>query len=489
MEEWKPKDLKNKSFTNIQDLFDKAMKRVNTFVDMDTELVKDSSKKAKAEIAQESNSKRAGEALRSKRWMMIKKLKSLSNIYKEGKKSYFQIIRANGNSQMYLTFGKMLQNFDREDLEVLWSIVKPRFKKTELVNYMDIFLHLNLTTMFEHHLEDSVWKNQQGLVKGRIVGIKGLLEVTTAKGSIISSAKERASGEAPRSLTQLLRSLSSSEARGSVFRWTSLCIGIFPYCSPTGIYTNEHFEVLCVQHQRLCFNREIWFVTLLSFVFPFFLFIMSKRNLGSVTQSEFLGFIEEYGIAMCYDHQLPSTKQTALDAPEGYIPFLGTFSFSYLIKPIDEVLHDHLNRHPFEAQTFLRPILYLMRLAISFRNFMKRPGQVPTFFARPADQPVDAGSPSMDHSKAADDNDQGKKLSIIAALEEGTTIVRNSVVHSSSRDEAKKHKHEGPKRTSSRGSVHPLPVFTPKGVGKHPRVLARHLGAPEPNPDPFVHGN
>ncbi|GKB36795.1 hypothetical protein Tco_0881737 [Tanacetum coccineum] len=56
----------------------------------------------------------------------------------------------------------MLKNFDRKDLEVLWSIVKARFKKTEPVNYMDIFLHLNLKTMFEHHLEDSVWKNQQG---------------------------------------------------------------------------------------------------------------------------------------------------------------------------------------------------------------------------------------------------------------------------------------------------------------------------------------
>ncbi|GJR72765.1 hypothetical protein Tco_0085130 [Tanacetum coccineum] len=51
MEGWKPKDLKNKSFANIQDLFDKAIKRVNTFVDMDTELVKESSKKAKVEIA------------------------------------------------------------------------------------------------------------------------------------------------------------------------------------------------------------------------------------------------------------------------------------------------------------------------------------------------------------------------------------------------------------------------------------------------------
>ncbi|GJV04631.1 putative ribonuclease H-like domain-containing protein [Tanacetum coccineum] len=43
---WKPKDLKNKSFANIQELFDKAMKRVNTFVDMDTDLVEGSEVRA-----------------------------------------------------------------------------------------------------------------------------------------------------------------------------------------------------------------------------------------------------------------------------------------------------------------------------------------------------------------------------------------------------------------------------------------------------------
>ncbi|GJX18814.1 hypothetical protein Tco_0221491 [Tanacetum coccineum] len=80
-------------------------------------------------------------------------------IYKEGRKSYFQIIRANGNSQMYFTFSKMLKNFDREDLEVLWSIVKARFKKVQPVDDMDSFLLHNLKTMFEHHVEDNVWKN------------------------------------------------------------------------------------------------------------------------------------------------------------------------------------------------------------------------------------------------------------------------------------------------------------------------------------------
>ncbi|GJV20573.1 hypothetical protein Tco_1369593, partial [Tanacetum coccineum] len=54
IEGWKPKDLKSNSFVNNQELFDKAMKRVNTFVDYRTELVEGSLKKADAEIAQES---------------------------------------------------------------------------------------------------------------------------------------------------------------------------------------------------------------------------------------------------------------------------------------------------------------------------------------------------------------------------------------------------------------------------------------------------
>ncbi|GJS84196.1 hypothetical protein Tco_0750737 [Tanacetum coccineum] len=104
---------------------------------------------------EESSSKRAGDELEQE---PLKKQKVDDDKETEELKQY-------GNSQMYLTFGKMLKNFDREDLEVLWSIVKERFKKTEPMNYMDTFLHLNLKTIFENHLEDNVWKNQQGLVK------------------------------------------------------------------------------------------------------------------------------------------------------------------------------------------------------------------------------------------------------------------------------------------------------------------------------------
>ncbi|GJS06405.1 hypothetical protein Tco_0363201 [Tanacetum coccineum] len=58
-------EKRNKPPTKAQKkkLFDKAMTRVNMFVDKDTELVKERSKKAKAEMAEESSSKRAGDEL------------------------------------------------------------------------------------------------------------------------------------------------------------------------------------------------------------------------------------------------------------------------------------------------------------------------------------------------------------------------------------------------------------------------------------------
>ncbi|GJW04964.1 hypothetical protein Tco_1563820 [Tanacetum coccineum] len=178
----------------------KAQKRnqMYSFVPMDSEVVKGSKDRAEgSKTRAEGSSKRAGEDLQqesAKKQKMdddkekeeLKKCFEIVlddgddvtidatplsvkipiidyKIYQEGNKSFFQIIRADGKTQMYLTFSKMLKNFDREDLEVLWRIVKARFKKTEPVNYMDTFLHLNLKTMFEHHVEDSIWKNQQGL--------------------------------------------------------------------------------------------------------------------------------------------------------------------------------------------------------------------------------------------------------------------------------------------------------------------------------------
>ncbi|GJZ81536.1 copia protein [Tanacetum coccineum] len=140
---YKHNQLKNKSFDNIQKLFDKAMKRVNTFVDMDTKLekgselraegsekrVEGSSKKAGEELEQESSKKqkleedketaelqRLIEVVPDKKEVAIDAIPLATKsprivdykIHKEGKKTYYQIIRANGSSKMYLVFSHML---------------------------------------------------------------------------------------------------------------------------------------------------------------------------------------------------------------------------------------------------------------------------------------------------------------------------------------------------------------------------------------------
>ncbi|GJV41195.1 hypothetical protein Tco_1419635 [Tanacetum coccineum] len=160
MEGWKPKNLKNTSFSNIQELFDKAMKRVNTFVDYKTELVEESSKKAKAEIAQESSSKRAGDEIEQENANLIEVVSDDEEeveidavplatkpptivdwkIHKEGKKSYYQIIRADGKSQMYRVFSQMLKSFSTEDLEDLYKLVKAKYGSTRPVEDLDLIL-------------------------------------------------------------------------------------------------------------------------------------------------------------------------------------------------------------------------------------------------------------------------------------------------------------------------------------------------------------
>nr|GEU31828.1 hypothetical protein [Tanacetum cinerariifolium] len=107
-------------------------------LDEGTELVEESSKKAEAEITQEDSLKRVRDEL-------------------EQERSKKQKVEDDKD--------EMLKNFNREDLEVLWRLVKARFEKVKPVNHMDSFLLHNLKTMFEHHVKDNVCKNQQGLVK------------------------------------------------------------------------------------------------------------------------------------------------------------------------------------------------------------------------------------------------------------------------------------------------------------------------------------
>ncbi|GJZ16921.1 hypothetical protein Tco_0553044, partial [Tanacetum coccineum] len=132
----KPKDLKTKSFANVQELFDKAMKRVNTFVDMDIELVGEQEplKKQKMEDDKETAELQSMmEVILDEEEVAVDAIPLATKppsivdwkIIKEGKIGYYQIIRVDGNSKRYSSMIQMLKSFDsfdREDLETLWKL-------------------------------------------------------------------------------------------------------------------------------------------------------------------------------------------------------------------------------------------------------------------------------------------------------------------------------------------------------------------------------
>ncbi|GKG00017.1 hypothetical protein Tco_0301707 [Tanacetum coccineum] len=64
---------------------------------------------------------------------------------------------------MYLVFSHMLKSFDREDLETLWKLVKAKHGsiRPDDEGYERV-LWGDLKTMFDPHVEDQVWRNQQG---------------------------------------------------------------------------------------------------------------------------------------------------------------------------------------------------------------------------------------------------------------------------------------------------------------------------------------
>ncbi|GJY86599.1 hypothetical protein Tco_0500625 [Tanacetum coccineum] len=164
--------LKSKSYDEIQKLFDNEMKRVNTFIPLDSEVMKskegteESSKRTEDELesGKSIGKKRAGkeekqesskrqrmeddketneheeaeeddEAEMKKHMEVVQDDEEISidsiplatkppiiveyKIVKKGQKGFYHLIRADGSSNRYSSMIRMLQNISREDLETL----------------------------------------------------------------------------------------------------------------------------------------------------------------------------------------------------------------------------------------------------------------------------------------------------------------------------------------------------------------------------------
>ncbi|GJW88412.1 hypothetical protein Tco_0163752 [Tanacetum coccineum] len=126
---YKHNQLKGRSYEEIQKLFDKAYKLVNSFVPMDSEVKRKINEHVEAEKdddQEETETKRHIEIVKddevaidaiplATKYPMIVEYK----IDKDGRMGYFKLIRADGSLKRYSSMIKMLQNIDREDLETL----------------------------------------------------------------------------------------------------------------------------------------------------------------------------------------------------------------------------------------------------------------------------------------------------------------------------------------------------------------------------------
>ncbi|GJU95602.1 hypothetical protein Tco_1320358 [Tanacetum coccineum] len=150
-----PLKRKDQIALDEEEMFDKELKRVNTFVDMNTELVKGSKTKAKG------SSKRAGDELEQEK---AKKQKGDDDQEEEEMKKHMEIVQ---DDEVVIdaipsTTSPMLQNIDREDLETLWKLVKAKHRNTRPEEAYERVLWGDLKVMFEPDIESEVWRSLEG---------------------------------------------------------------------------------------------------------------------------------------------------------------------------------------------------------------------------------------------------------------------------------------------------------------------------------------
>ncbi|GJR12994.1 zf-CCHC domain-containing protein [Tanacetum coccineum] len=106
-------------------------------------------------------------------------------LHKEGMLVHYQLIRADGSFKRYSSMIRMLQGIDREDLDVLWRIVKAKHNDTRPEDEFERVLWGYLKVMFEPDTTSDVW----GMLQGYRVTIWKLID--SSGGHFVRKVNER----------------------------------------------------------------------------------------------------------------------------------------------------------------------------------------------------------------------------------------------------------------------------------------------------------
>ncbi|GJR76002.1 hypothetical protein Tco_0088367 [Tanacetum coccineum] len=105
-------------------------------------------------------------------------------IYTEGTRKYWKIIRVGNHTEVHHFFDDMLKAFDRDDLVMLWSLVKEKFNSTEPTDDKEREIWVELKRLFEPDTDDELWKLQKHIhdLTWRLYDSCGVHHVSTEKG-------------------------------------------------------------------------------------------------------------------------------------------------------------------------------------------------------------------------------------------------------------------------------------------------------------------
>ncbi|GJY35002.1 hypothetical protein Tco_0420380 [Tanacetum coccineum] len=185
---YKQSHFKGTSYEEIRPIFERVWDQNQSFVPKDFEIEKEVMKRPGFDLQQESTQK--NEKIKSKQVKEeIDDLEKLTlkeyvevifdseeviNVtplaikspivnwksYCKGDVGYYEIHKANGSYKNYIFFSKMLSDFDKEDLSVLYILFNKKYASTRL-GFDDLMLWGDIKIMFEPDSDDEVWKNHQ----------------------------------------------------------------------------------------------------------------------------------------------------------------------------------------------------------------------------------------------------------------------------------------------------------------------------------------
>ncbi|GKB89319.1 hypothetical protein Tco_0961591, partial [Tanacetum coccineum] len=174
--------LRGYSFDEIKALFETTMRRVSTFVLMESE-----DDKAVPELATGSSKRDAEEELdqeSSKR----QKTGESSELAEEPRDKEDDELSQEELQQMMIVVPKQGMNIEalqtKDDLVMLWSLVKEKFNSTEPTNDKEREILVELKRLFEPDINDELWKLQKHIhdLTWKLYDSCGVHHVSTEKG-------------------------------------------------------------------------------------------------------------------------------------------------------------------------------------------------------------------------------------------------------------------------------------------------------------------